>query len=221
MNEIQFSQGDYAGSYSLYAVAYSVSNGYFANGAVPEPYNAANWPLYAIVLTLDVTNSLFQGDMPAVPDDSYIVKIYEQLTATPLPSDNVLAEGEYVQQYGQAATPPTDFPSQMLIDAGAFISDFAEPITYQAYSNANVLTATYNINAVVNRSPPAAIQEDGKVLADDIEINIANDPNIGVISVNKGRDKIIVSGRYGGTAKAHVVTLLMSGDQGVWTLRCK
>jgi hypothetical protein len=158
------------------------------------------------------------ADFPAVPDGLYFVTIYEQLGTTAATTDNDLAEGEYEQ-----LIEPAEFMPQMQMDASGFICEFAEPITYLSYDSSPTpqLIGTYYINAVINRNPPAAVQEDGKVLADDIEICIANNADIGVTTINPRRDKIICSGRYGGAVKTHGVTLIASGDAGIWTLRVK
>jgi hypothetical protein len=135
---------------------------------------------------------------------------------TPAASDKDLAEGEYEQ-----LIEPADFAGQLQIDASGFISEFAEPITYLACDDSGAVTGAYYINAVVNRNPQAVIEENGKTLTDDVEINIANDLTLGRPSINRRKDQVILSGRYGGIAKPHTVTTVISGDAGMWTLRVK
>ena len=127
---------------------------------------------------------------------------------------------------GFAPSPDQQLAAQLAADSAALLADWGEAVTYNvaAPRTAPPGTPKYTprqIVAVVNREPPETVTEDGKVLTDAVEVTIANDPVRGVAAVQKSRDTITVSGRYGGPATPHTVVDVVSGDAGLWTLRVK
>ncbi len=215
MNEIGLSAGDYTGGLPVYFVASNADGSQYVLQASAglETYNAADWTLYAVPMALQSDGS-YLGSFPAVPNGVYTVSIYSQAGGSPATTDGLLAQGVF-NWYGE----PSSLPTQLNTDAVCFLADFGEPVVYKSYNNDGVLLATYQIQGVVNRNPPAVVTEDGKVLADYVEVAIANDPTIGVTTVNPSRDTIATSGRYGGQTKDHSVLLVKYGNAGMWTLR--
>jgi hypothetical protein len=214
--DIQLSTLDYPGPGPVYFVVAQSDTDLYWNGSGLESYALGDWSTYATPMFLDAANGVWGGSFPPVPDGEYLVTLYLQSGATPAETDAALAQGTYPQRLAV-----DQFPDQLQVDALAFISDFAEPITYLACDDTGSVTGRYYINAVVNRNPQAVIEENGKTLTDDVEINIANDLTLGRPSINRRKDQVILSGRYGGPAKPHTVTTVISGDAGMWTLRVK
>lgn len=217
-NDIEFCASEYTGSNPLYFITWQVGTDLYWNSTTqtPEVQNINNWKSYAIPMALVGTNYI--GSMPTLPDGPWFITIFEQPTSQPATTDIPLADGEYPNEIEAPL-----FASQMMLDALAFISDFAEPITYLCYSDANVLLNTLEINAVVERNPPAIIQEDGKSLADFMQISVINDPAniIGPKFVNYGRDKIIVSNRFGGLPRPHLVSGIINQDASIINLKVR
>ncbi len=102
-----------------------------------------------------------------------------------------------------------------------FMADAGETVTYVPNGATGSPGAALTLLAVVDRHPPAVITEDGKVLADFVEVTFLNDAAGGVTTINPGRDQIFVSGRFGGPAGSHLVTLVVKGDAGMWTVRAR
>ena len=117
--------------------------------------------------------------------------------------------------------PDQTMAAQMQRDARAMIAELAEPVVYQPNPTAVPTPLPKTILAVVDRNPQDAVVEDGKVLTDSIELTFLNDPTDGVTNIVKGRDKIVVTGRYGGTPRPHLVTVISHGDPATWTVRCR
>jgi hypothetical protein len=213
--EVLFSNSDYAGVRPLYFVIFNNSLLQFVVNTLTrmlEPTSAGSWTSYAVPLVL--ANGIYAGDFPALTAGSYYVQIFEQLSASPASNDNLLAAGTICY----SATGSQRNAEQLALDARSFFGEWSEPITYKQGGDAGTALA---IDAIVNRNPPSVVTEDGKVLTDDLEINIFNDPIRGVTKIVPERDTIIVSGRFGGVPTSHLVTMVVNGDAGMWTLRAK
>jgi hypothetical protein len=213
--EIILSSSDYpSAAHPLYYIAYFVADlRYLRSGGTLETYNAANWAQYAVAMALDATTGEYFGDFPAAAANGrYFVTIYERLGGAAATTDNILAEGEF----DWLANPAVTLPDTFATDDGVFISDFAEPLTFNVFGGSSV-----SIMGVIDRNPPLRVTEDGHNTADDLEISIRNDATLGVTAIQIGRDTITCSGRYGGAAKAHTILSVLSGDAGIWRLRLR
>ena len=71
-----------ASGLTLYGVAVSPT-GQFLNGAVPEAFNPAHWPNYAVTLSEQSTTGIYLGSMPAAPSGNYLVCTYIQSAKSP------------------------------------------------------------------------------------------------------------------------------------------
>jgi hypothetical protein len=205
----------------LYFVAYSVTSGLYVNGTSLESYNGSHWTSYAIALSLDSQSGNYYGDFPDVPYGPYVVTIYIQAGSSPATTDEVFSAGDY--QHPDDDTPSETFTDQYQVDSAIFIngSEFAEPVVYKQRDNSNNVIATLNIYAVINRHLPEVITDDGKVIADYIELSVRNDAIYGLVQVNPKRDTVTCSGRFGGSAKEHLVTAVANSDAGIYQLRAR
>ncbi|HEV7297759.1 MAG TPA: hypothetical protein VGN72_00215 [Tepidisphaeraceae bacterium] len=202
----------------MYFVAYRVADSKYISGTSLVTKVDADWSSYAITLTLDADTDEYFGDFPLVSNGSYLVTLYEQIGAEPVEADDeVIAEGVFSWS-GITSIPDSssDFMIQLSHDTDTFINEFAEPITYNEFSG-----DSKTIRAVVNRSLPTKVGEDGRTLATFTEICIYNDANLGIVNVQHGRDTITFSPVYGGTAKTLLVTAVVNSDAGMHTLRVR
>ena len=165
---------------------------------------------------------------PTVPIFSVRLPSPGRYTATLSVQDSAGAQASDSTVLGtwadRSAWPNEVMNAQLAADAAAVLADWGEPVIYNVAANAPSGSPAFTplqIFAVVNRDPPAVVTEDTKVLTDYVEVTLANDPVRGVSAVQKGRDTITVSGRYGGVATAHTVLAIVSGDAGLWTLRVR
>jgi hypothetical protein len=214
--EVTFSAADYVGARPLYFLIFSNDQLGFAVNTVTrslEPFTTGNWSSYSIALSL--AGGVYAGDFPFIPDGRYFVKVYEKVGSSPAPSDNDLAASGFFSYRGTTAQENSE---QLAIDARALFAEFGEPATYNQGGDGGT---PLSIQIIVNRNPATVVTEDGKVLADDLEINILNDAAAGVTKIVPDRDTIVVSGRFGGIPTSHLVTLVVSGDAGMWTVRAK
>lgn len=101
-------------------------------------------------------------------------------------------------------------------DAAAMIEAFGEPVIFRPESGRPI-----PIQAIINRKPPQVISEDGKVLADYIEVQILKDPQCGATFIQEGRDQIDIARHVGRTPSAHLITRIIQGDGGMWVLAVK
>jgi len=92
--------------------------------------------------------------------------------------------------------------------------EFAETVTYTAKG-----AAAKSIPALVTRQPISRAGEDaGRTLLNQVEIEIANDAENGVLSVNKGGDTVSLPDRVGGTDITWRVVDIIGQDEGMWRL---
>lgn len=127
---------------------------------------------------------------------------------------------------GLAPSPGQTAADQLAADSAACLADWGEWVTYNVAAPDNAPAGTppftpRQVLAVVTRDPPASVTEDGKALADMVEVVIANDPVRGVTAPRKGRDTVTLAGRYGGPIRPHTVVAFVGGDAGLWTLRVR
>lgn len=93
-------------------------------------------------------------------------------------------------------------------------NEFAETIQYTPKGG-----SPKTIKAVISRKRLApGGEESGRVLQDQIEILIANDPTYGVSLINKGGDEVLFSEILGGIDVNFVVVDILGEDQGMWHL---
>ena len=226
MNEIGLHGSQYAGTGPLYAVASVMSTNSgptalaarlyvkAANGSA-SPFNASDWPLYAVPLSLATDGNWYGSFPPAAATGSYWLEVWEQSGTTP----NRAADGDLDASgplYWRAQPTPT---GNALVDDFEGMLDFAEQVTYKRYSDNKTLLGTWIVDAVVDRQPEEVVSESGHPLTNTVQVCIANrDP---ITQIVPDRDKIYLTGRYGGQAKDHLVVLVLPSDAGVWTLRVK
>ncbi len=93
-------------------------------------------------------------------------------------------------------------------------NEFAESIQYTPKGG-----TPKTIKAVINRKrlTPGG-EESGRVLQDQVEILIANDPVYGVSVINKGGDEVLFPEVLGGIDVNFVVIDVLGEDQGMWHL---
>lgn len=210
--EIEFSKDDYSGSNPLYAVAYSVTTGLYVIGTSLEAYNAAHWTSYANALAFDSTTNLYYTNFPAVANDDYDVRIFEQLGAFPATSDaagDPLAEGIFTWTGSASVT----IPSQFDVDSNVFfnVAEFAEMITYNVYGGSSVRFA-----AIVDRNPPQRMHEDNHSLTNYIEVEFPNNASNGVTTIQTNKDTITLVPKFGGAVRECVITKIIKQDAGAW-----
>lgn len=109
------------------------------------------------------------------------------------------------------------FKDQFSTDANnCFLNteEFAEEITYTPKGgNAKA------IKAIVNRKRIDPAYEDaGRVLLNQCEIFIANDETVGVATINKGGDLVLLPEVIGGPLVNWVVADIVGQDEGIWQL---
>lgn len=93
-------------------------------------------------------------------------------------------------------------------------NEFAETIQYTPKGG-----TLKTIKAVINRKRiNPGTEESGRVLQDQIEILIANDPAYGVSLINKGGDEVLFPEVLGGIDVNFVVIDILGEDQGMWHL---
>ena len=107
------------------------------------------------------------------------------------------------------------------LGGGLFASDYFGGTFSSDYFGGGSAGGAVTILGVVNRQPRSRMAEDGHNLTDEIEIALRNGDAIGVTSINPGRDTITLAGRYGGSAREHVITAVLDSDAGVWLLRLR
>jgi hypothetical protein len=106
------------------------------------------------------------------------------------------------------------FDQQLKLDAREMVKQWGESVTYQPYGGEDKV-----IQAIVNRDKPRRVPEASQGLIKDIEVCILNDATNGVTSIKPAKDKITLSTRYGEEPTERVVTAILSGDAGLWTLQ--
>ncbi len=92
--------------------------------------------------------------------------------------------------------------------------EFAETISYTPYGG-----AAKPIKAIVtrNRLNPDS-QNQGHVLINQVEIQIANDATNGVASVNKGQDTVSLPAIIGDSASTWRIVDILDHDSAMWRL---
>ena len=92
--------------------------------------------------------------------------------------------------------------------------EFAEAIQYTPKG-----VTQKTIKAIINRKRiiPGG-EESGRILQNQIEIFIANDPTYGIESVNKGGDEVLFPEVLGGIDVNFVVVDILGEDRGMWHL---
>ena len=93
-------------------------------------------------------------------------------------------------------------------------NEFAESIQYTPKGGMQK-----TIKAVINRKLlNPGTEESGRILQDQIEILIANDPTYGISLINKGGDEVLFPEVLGGIDVNFVVVDILGEDQGMWHL---
>ena len=109
------------------------------------------------------------------------------------------------------------FKDQMKSDAAnVFLNtdEFAEVITYTPKGG-----TAKQIPASVNRRwLDSSNQDAGRLLKDQVEISIANHPEFGVESINKGGDQVSMPLVIGGPNVDFLVVDILKEDEGMWQL---
>ncbi len=96
-------------------------------------------------------------------------------------------------------------------------NEMAEQITYTPYNGSPKF-----IKAIVNRQRLNPAGEDtGRLLQNQAEIMIANKVDGGVISVNKGGDKVTFPERVGAADVDWIVIDILNQDEGMFHLLCQ
>jgi len=93
--------------------------------------------------------------------------------------------------------------------------EFAETVTYTPYGG-----EARSIKAIIERGrlEPAA-EDHGRMLANSVEIMIANHAEYGVVSVNKGNDTVALKKTLGDESDTvFFVADVISHDEGMWHL---
>ena len=94
-------------------------------------------------------------------------------------------------------------------------SENAESIGYTALDSAEA-----TINAIIEREAIEPGSEDqGRILQRQVKIQIANDADSGMSSIDIKNDKVSFPIRKGGTAVDWAVIEIVSKDAGLWILR--
>jgi len=109
------------------------------------------------------------------------------------------------------------FKDQMAADAANIFlntDEFAESISYTPYGG-----AAKTIKAIVtrNRISPDS-QEQGRVLINQVEIQIANDVTNGIATVTKGQDTVSLPAFLGGSASTWRIVDILDHDSAMWRL---
>jgi hypothetical protein len=98
-----------------------------------------------------------------------------------------------------------------------FCTDFGETAQYMQWNNGQPVII--NVNVIVNRNPLASIVELQGGTVYTFEVMIPNDPTVGITTVVKGQDKIILAVTYGGsTLNTYVVSNINNSAAGMWHL---
>ena len=109
------------------------------------------------------------------------------------------------------------FKTQIAQDAAkSFLNanEFAESVIYTPKAG-----VAKSITAVVNRKRLDPASEDiGRVLINQCEIFIANDPAAGVASISKGGDIVSFPENIAGSAISWIVADILGQDEGIWHL---
>ncbi|MDD5450195.1 MAG: hypothetical protein PHO42_06360, partial [Candidatus Omnitrophica bacterium] len=104
--------------------------------------------------------------------------------------------------------------SKDIINTFLNTDEFAEDISYVTDTGVSRV-----IKAIVNRQRIKPSPENsGRILLNQVEIIIANDPENGLASINKGRDTFIFPALLGQTQVEWVVIDIIDHDQGAWHL---
>jgi hypothetical protein len=107
------------------------------------------------------------------------------------------------------------FDEELVATAAEFSSTFGETVTYYPAAG-----GSREIEAVVNRRPPAELDGPPHGVGPEIEIAVANDATTGISSseINKMKDQVKLAVRIGQTAEKRLVTEIISQDAGMMTL---
>ena len=111
------------------------------------------------------------------------------------------------------------FKDQMAADAAnCFLNgdEFAETVIYTPAGG-----QAKSIKAIVERRRILPANEDSnRVLVGTLEMMIARDPVLGILSVNKGQnpDQVLVPEVVGGVAVTYFVADILAMDEGMWHL---
>lgn len=92
--------------------------------------------------------------------------------------------------------------------------EFAESVTYTPYGG-----VAKSIKAIVtrNRLNPDS-QNQGHILTNQVEIQIANDSTYGVTAINKGQDKVSLPALIGGSNSDWLIIDIVEHDSAMWKL---
>ena len=111
------------------------------------------------------------------------------------------------------------FKDQLAVDAANCVlngNEFAEVVVYTSYGG-----QARPINAIVERRRLMPSNQDAnRLLTGTVEIHVARDAVLGVLSVNKGAnsDQVVLPEVIGGVAVTYFVADILAQDEGMWHL---
>lgn len=165
--------------------------------------------------TLIFLNGIYQGLGRDYTEDSG----RQSITFKTLPDADLEGEIRYLEdeEIKTSEEGISSFKEQLVADAvNTFLNsdEFAETIAYTPKDGEERL-----IRAIVDRQIISPAGEDtGRLLQNQVKITIANSETYGVISVNKGEDKVSLPERIGGPDVDFIVIDILSQDEGMWSL---
>jgi hypothetical protein len=94
------------------------------------------------------------------------------------------------------------------------------------YTSAPTVTITGGTTALsrqahVKRGRLNRLEEAGRGVALYIEVDITNDADAGITTVNRGGDRVTVAETYGGSTKTYVVAEILEQNAAHWRLRLR
>jgi hypothetical protein len=110
--------------------------------------------------------------------------------------------------------------------AGGAVTAISVATAGTGYTSAPTVTITGGTTALsrqahVKRGRLNRLEEAGRGVALYIEVDITNDADAGITTVNRGGDRVTVAETYGGSTKTYVVAEILEQNAAHWRLRLR